>query len=85
MRKIFTGIALLGAGAGTYYYLSTATVEHVIPIRYPTNINPNDYWWDLQSTTNFHTWDTEQTNLGPGDVFVTNNVPEKFFRMRGRP
>ena len=43
-----------------------------------------NYLWDLQGSSNLITWVTEQTNLGPGDVFVRMTNKFRLYRMKGR-
>jgi hypothetical protein len=50
---------------------------------YPTVI-PTNSVWDLQGSSNLTTWVTEQTNLGPGDVFIRFTNKFRFYRMRAR-
>ncbi len=74
------------AGTGTYYYFAGDTKEYILRWRYPTNINPDSYWWDLQETTNLSNWVTIQSNVGPADPVVHMGTNQfRFFRLRGRP
>ena len=53
--------------------------------RYPSTINPSNYWWTLEVTTNLRTWSIVTTNAGPGPYTVTNDLRpgRKFYRLRG--
>ena len=63
-----------------------AAIPQLVIIRwnYGSLITSN-YWWDLMVSTNLKTWSTLASNLGPGDITVTNDGRRRFFRMRGRP
>jgi len=72
--------------AHTQHFGDTATVVTTVVSNqligawlYPAFTNMS---WDLESTTNFTTWIIEQTNCGPGDVFVRTTNKFKFFRMK---
>jgi hypothetical protein len=64
----------------------TAPTLHTntIPWLYPAGINPNDWYWDRQETTNLITWRTVITNTTDTNSFVfTTNAPFKFYRLQG--
>ncbi len=66
--------------APTYYDLKLATWK------YPDGLDGSLYDWDVQMSdvlpaTN---WVTVLTNVGP-DQYVTNALPQAFFRKVGRP
>lgn len=46
-------------------------------------LQTTNYRWDLQGSSNGTAWVTEQTNLGPADVFVGMTNKYRFYRMRG--
>ncbi len=58
---------------------------NVIPIQYPAGIDPDLYWWNVQTTVDFTNWTTLLTNV-TGTVDLTNNLTEpcRFFRLSGR-
>lgn len=51
---------------------------------YPTNIALTNFMWDLYGSSDLKTWALEQTNCGPGDVFVHATNKFRFYRMKGR-
>lgn len=61
---------------------ATPPKEQILHFRYPPGAT--NYWWDLQTSVNLKSWTTIQTNTGPGDVYVTNSSPVRFYRMFGR-
>lgn len=83
-----TALVLVGllTGVGTYYYFRSDQTEFILRWQYPTGMNPNNYWWDLQESTDLNNWTTIQTNVGPADPVVhmgTNRF--RFYRLLGRP
>lgn len=58
-----------------------------LPWLYPTNINPNLYFWTLQSSTDLVTWvdlpgNITGTPYNTGIIVVTNRYPLEFFRLK---
>jgi hypothetical protein len=57
----------------------------LVPFTFPTTINPSNYWWNLESSTNpaSPTWQVAQSNVSL-TVTVTNSLSAQFFRLSGR-
>lgn len=50
--------------------------------RYPPSINPSNYWWDIQCSTDLVHWVTVTTHA-TGDYWVTNTGSRRVFRLYG--
>ena len=76
-----------GAGAAALIKPMVVTVPktNVIVWQYPATINPSNYWWDIQTSTNLQTWSVLVTNAS-GEIVVTvkKTVPLQVYRLSAK-
>jgi hypothetical protein len=50
--------------------------------KYPSGINPSNYWWDVQASVDFQNWSTVVTNAsGASEVTVKKTDPLRVYRL----
>ena len=89
-RKVRITQTTQGAGAAALIAKAAIVIPpvartNVMAWRYPSTINPNALWWNLEASTNMRQWSLVQSNA-TGSLTVTNNRAERMrvFRLVGR-
>lgn len=53
--------------------------------QYPAAINPSNFWWNIEASTDLRTWSVAVSNAsGVNTVIVNKNEPVRTFRLSGR-
>jgi hypothetical protein len=74
-----------GAGAARLIAKIVPSVSITNTFTWQYSVNPSNYWWNIESSTDLKTWTTLVTNAsGPYSVNVNKSQPLSIYRLRAR-